>query len=282
MVKLKRSGLPQNAQSVPPSEQVTGERTRVVTHQQMRDSLGEAIGGTGSGSATVDRLCDACVRLLNVDGASISLMHDGTTQGTFGSSGALSEQLDELQFTFGVGPCIDAVRQGGPVLIEDLGDPGETRWPAYAEAVVNLGVRAVYALPVMLANSYVGALDLYRHAPGPLLGDSLIGALLAAELAALPLLDLLSPDVDALNAADEDDQGWDRLASLSRVEVFQATGMLMGQLDCGPPEALIRLRAHAFANGLTASQVAWSVVERHLVFEPDGETDLGGEAGLSK
>jgi hypothetical protein len=152
----------------------------VVSQDEMRARLGEAIGGVGSGSVTADQLCHACVRLLNVDGASISLMNDGTSQGTFGSSGALSKQLDELQFTFGVGPCIDSVRQGGPVLVNDLGDPGDQRWPVYAAAVVDLGVRAVYALPILVANSYVGALDLYRHTAGPLLGDSLVGGLLAA------------------------------------------------------------------------------------------------------
>lgn len=241
----------------------------MVSHDEIRASLGEAIGGTGSGSVTADRLCHACVRLLRVDGASISVMNEGTSQGTFGSSGALSKQLDELQFTFGTGPCIDSVRQGRPVLVEDLRDPYETRWPVYAAAVVDLGVRAVYALPIVLANSYVGALDLYRHAAGPLLGDSLIGGLLAAELAALPLLDLLTADAGTADTDDEDDSGWDRLASLSRVEVYQATGMLMGQLGVGAPEALIRLRGHAFAQGLTASQVAWEIIERRLVLQPD-------------
>jgi hypothetical protein len=249
-----------------------------VSHHELRASFEMALGG--SGSVLADRLCHACVQLLEVDGASISLMHDGASQGTFGSSGPLAKQLDELQFTLGVGPCVDAVRQGGPVLVPDLDDPRDQRWPLYAGAVVDLGVRAVYALPIVLANSYVGALDLYRHTAGPLLGDSLIGGLLAAELAALPLLDLLSAGTDTDTVTDdENDRGWDQLASLSRVEVYQATGMLMGQLGVNAPGALIRLRAHAYAHGLTASQVAWAIVERRLVLQLDDDHDADGDVG---
>jgi len=249
----------------------------VVSHADLRASLGEAMGSAEPALSMADRLCAACVRLLEVDGASISLMLEGANQGTFGSSGELGQQLDEFQFTFGEGPCLDAVRWGGPVLVEDLQDPTEQRWPAYAEAVLGLGVRAIYAMPISAANSYVGALDLYRHQPGPLLGNPLIGALMAAELAAVPLLDLMAGAADWASAA-EDDGPWDQLASLARVEVYQATGMVMGQLSLGPAEALVRLRAHAFAHSLTASQVAWEIVERRLSLASDG--DLPDPSGI--
>ncbi len=225
-----------------------------------------------------DRLCRACVQLLEVDGAAISVMLEGSSQGTVGSSGELSRRLDELQFTFGEGPCIDAVRRGGPVIAENLADPREQRWPVYTGAVVGLGVRAVYALPIRLANSVVGALDLYRHRPGPLEADSRVGGVMAAELAVLPVLALLTAGADLL-AVPDSDAAWDHLASLSRVEVYQATGMVMGQLDVGPAEALVRLRAHAFAHGLTAGEVAWSIVGRELSLEPDDEQPNDGRIG---
>jgi hypothetical protein len=236
----------------------------VVSAADLRASLGEAMQG-GAPLAMADQLCRACIRLLGVDGASISVMLDGPSHGTFGSSGEVSRQLDEFQFTFGEGPCLDAVRRAAPVLIEDLQDPRERRWPAYAEAVLGLGVRAIYALPISVANTYIGALDLYRNQPGPLLGNSLLGALMAAELAELPLLDLIAEATEWTTAAQEVG-AWDQLGSLARVEVYQATGMVMTQLSLGPVDALARIRAHAFAEGLTANQVAWAIVERRLSF----------------
>jgi hypothetical protein len=118
-------------------------------------------------------------------------------------------------------------------------------------------------------------LDLFRNTPGPLSADDLRGGLLAAELAVLPLLDLMTTAGDWA-AAGEGGDGWSQLASLERVEVYQATGMIMGQLDVGPTEALLRLRAHAFARGQTASEVAWSVVERRLALHPDAWDSPGG------
>jgi hypothetical protein len=87
--------------------------------------------------AAADLLCRACVDVLGVDGASLSLMYQGSTRGTFGSSGEMSRRLDELQFTFGEGPCLEAVSTGAPVLVDDLSDPAEQRWPAFARALVN-------------------------------------------------------------------------------------------------------------------------------------------------
>jgi hypothetical protein len=164
--------------------------------QRLRDQLGAAMDGAPTPLAAADRLCTACVDLLDVDGASISLIAQGKTQGTFGSSGSLSRTLDELQFTYGEGPCLDAVAQRRPVFAEDLDRPGEDRWPALAQAILGHGIRAVYALPVAVASTTIGALDLFRRSSGPLDEAAMTGGLWAAGLAALPLLDLMTSDLD--------------------------------------------------------------------------------------
>lgn len=119
-----------------------------------------------------------CVDLLHVDGAALSVVTDHCAQGTYGSSSELSRRLDELQFTFGEGPCMDSVRLARPVLCSDLDSPLETRWPVFTGAVLGEGVRAVFALPVAIATSCVAALDLFRSTPGPLSDDALTGGLL--------------------------------------------------------------------------------------------------------
>jgi AmiR/NasT family two-component response regulator len=52
-------------------------------------------------------------------------------------------------------------------------------------------------------------------------------------------------------------------------EVHQATGMVLAQLDVGAREAYLRLRAHAFAEGLPLSEVAHAVLTRTLRFSPE-------------
>jgi hypothetical protein len=236
--------------------------------EHWRAELGAAIEGADNALAAADQLCVACVDLFEIDGASISLTYQGSTRGTFGSSGELSRRLDELQFTFGEGPCLDSVRDGGPVLVSDLDDPTEQRWPAFRGALLDSGVNAVFALPVRIASDRIGALDLFRRERGSLTEPALTGGLLAAELAAIPLLDLMTADVDWYGAGQGDD-GWEQLASLERTEVYQATGMIVGALDIGTPEALVRLRAYAFSHNKTASEVAWDIVERRLPLDTD-------------
>jgi hypothetical protein len=154
------------------------------------------------------------------------------------------------------------------VLVGDLEAAEAQRWPAFGRAVLDAGVRAVYALPVTISCDPVGALDLFSTRPGPISDQRLDGGLWAAELAALPLLDLMTSGVD-WEAAGEDGDGWEQLASLQRVEVYQATGMIVGELDVDPAEALVRLRAYAFAQGLTASEAAWAIVERRVLLSEE-------------
>ncbi|MBB2770099.1 UNVERIFIED_ORG: hypothetical protein GGE11_000994 [Mycolicibacterium obuense] len=220
------------------------------------------------GTDAADRLCEACVMLLGIDAAAISLVFDGANTGTLGASGTLARSCDELQFTLGEGPCLDTVTHRAPLFVVDLADPDETRWPVYGPAMLDMRIRGVFAMPVLIAGEYVGALDLFRTEPGGLRAGQLAGAIAAAELAGIPLLDLLDTDLRA--AVDEPgSDAWAELNALSRTEVSQATGMLVAQLGVDPPEALLRLRAHAYSTGRSASDVARDILERRLRLEAD-------------
>ncbi len=247
----------------------------------MRAELHAAVAGAPPGIPAANALCVASVGLLGVDGAAVSVVYDGASRGTFGSSSETSRRLDEYQFTFGEGPCLDAVARREAVLVPDLDSPDERRWPAFAGAVLGDGIRGVFALPIMVTSMCVGALDLFRDTPGPMADEQLAGAAVAAHLASLTLLDLMATDtpddVPDAGAAAADDDGWGRLAELDRIEVYQATGVLISQLNVGPAEALVRLRAHAIATGRTASQVARAVLEDGLELERDGQDGTGME-----
>jgi hypothetical protein len=239
----------------------------MASFETLRADLEAAMAGAGGPVSSADRLCHACVDLLGVDGAAISFVRDGASQGTFGSSGELSRRWDEFQFTFGEGPCLDAVRLGRPVHALDLQDPDEVRWPAFAGAMLDSGVRGVFAFPVRIAATRVGALDLFRRTTGTFDDELWDGAGWASQLAALPMLDLMNADVDWDDIAQGG--GWSQLESLERVEVYQATGMVQVQLNVDAAEALIRLRGYAFAHDMRISDVAWAIVERRLKFTPD-------------
>jgi hypothetical protein len=220
------------------------------------------------GVDAADRLCEACVNLFDIDAAAISLVFDGTNAGTLGSSDAAAKRYDELQFTLGEGPCLESVARRVPVLVLDLADPSDIRWPAYGPAMLANDIRFVFAMPVVVAGEHVGALDLFREIPRRLSEEQFAGAVVAAELAGIPLLDLMEGDLQAA-VGDPTSNAWAELNSLSRAEVSQATGMLVAQLGIEPTEALVRLRANAYATGRTATDVARDILDRRLTLEAD-------------
>lgn len=236
----------------------------MISLEKLREEFDATVSGTAADAA--NRLCVRCVELLDFDGAAISLLPQGTVWGTLGTSGDLSRSVDELQFTVGEGPCMDAVRNGEPVHA-DLSQPGESRWPGFTGAVLALGVRSVLALPVTVDGSAVGSLNLSRHKPGLWGQDAFEGGLIAAQVAGVSVGRLMRDTVDWEQASDGTDV--QKAAGWERVEVYQATGMIMGQLDVEPSEALMRLRGYAFAHGLTASDVAWHIIERRLRLDDD-------------
>jgi hypothetical protein len=235
----------------------------VAVHEQ----LFAAVDGR-RGVDAADRLCEACVMLFDIDAAAISLVFDGANNGTLGSSGAPARKYDELQFLLGEGPCIDSVAQRAPVLVVDLADPEDARWPVYGPAMLDLQIHGVQAMPVVVAGEYVGALDLFRTKPGQLDDQHIAGAVVAAELAGIPLLDLMNADLQAA-VNDPSSSAWAELHALSRVEVSQATGMLVAQLGVEPTDALVRLRAHAYSTGRSATDVARDILDRRLRLEAD-------------
>jgi hypothetical protein len=233
----------------------------------IHDQLLAAVDGR-RGVEAADRLCEACVLLFDIDAAAISLVFDGANSGTLGTSGAQARTYDELQFTLGEGPCLDSVALRTPVLVADLADREDPRWPIYGPAMLSHHIRGVFAMPVLVAGEYVGALDFFCAQPGTLKGEQFAGAIVAAELAGVPMLDVMNDDLlSAVN--DPESNAWAELHALSRAEVSQATGMLVAQLGVEPADALVRLRAHAYASGRTSTDVARDILDRRLRLEAD-------------
>lgn len=204
------------------------------------------------------RLCCTCVEVLGVTGAGIMLMSDGEHRGTLGVSNAVMTVVEDLQFTLGEGPCIDAYNSEHPILEPDLGAPGQHRWPAFSGPAVDAGVRAVFGFPLLNGAANLGALDVYLDRPGVLHDNQVSDAVALAEV--------ISTTVLALQADAEPGILAEQLnASLElRAVVHQASGMLSAQLDIGVDEALVRIRAHAYTAERPVNEVARDIVNRHL------------------
>ncbi len=91
----------------------------------------------------------------------------------------------------------------------------------------------------------------------------------AAELARIPMLDLLDRKLHDSAVIPPGSEAWSEFNVLTRAEVSQATGMIMAQLNIPAHTALVRLRAHAYATNRSATEVARDILARRLRLEAD-------------
>jgi hypothetical protein len=93
------------------------------------------------------------------DFASITLIRDGAPA-TVASSDVRALRVDELQYSGGQGPCLQAARTDEVVEIHDLAafsaEPG-----GWAREAIDVGIRAVLALPIASDANIAAALNLF-------------------------------------------------------------------------------------------------------------------------
>jgi GAF domain-containing protein len=146
---------------------------------------------------------------------------------------------------------------------------GPGRWPAFSAGALEAGIRAIFALPLRVGGIRLGVLDLYRDEAGELTAPDLAHALAFADAATALLLHL-----QAQPSLDESGLGAITVIE-DRAEVHQATGMMSVTAGIDMAEALVRLRARAFATERPILDLARDVLSGAVSFDPayDGDDE---------
>ncbi len=207
-------------------------------------------------------LCSACVELLEVSGAGITLMGAGQS-GPLCVSNQRMAALEDLQFTMGVGPCQDAFKSGIPVHAPRLFGREVPHWPAFLDMALEVGINAVFAYPLALNGAKIGVMTLYQDLAGDLTGSQHEDSLALAGVLTETVLSLQDASPEGVLA--ESLEG----TVAYRAEVHQASGMVSIQLRIPVAEAIVRIRAHAFAEGRPVGEVARDIVARRLRLADD-------------
>jgi hypothetical protein len=241
------------------------ERPRAERRLQILQQL---VGGPEGLSSS--RLCRVASDVVDVSGAGVMLMSGEVSAGRACSSDAVATALEDLQFTLGEGPCVDAYRDSRPVLEPDLVEPVSARWPAFTPAAIDVGARALFGFPLQIGAARLGAINLYRDEAGPLTEQQHADALVTADIVARALL-AMQADASPGKVASEIEAGGDL-----QLVVHQASGMVAAQLEVSVAEALIRLRAFAFVSDQLLPELARAVVGRQIRFDTaTGEPGVG-------
>jgi len=207
------------------------------------------------------RLCDVCAEVTAMSGAGIMLMSGDLPLGSVCTTNDVSALIEDLQFTLGEGPCVDAFTHRLPVLEPDLAGTNTPRWPAFSPQALKAGVRAIFGFPLQVGGVCLGALNLYRDGVGPLSDDQHADALVMADVASQAVLAMQGAASANAVATSIDVDGDFHLV------VHQAAGMVAVQLGVTVGEALIRLRAYVFSHDLTLTELAEEIVAGRLRFD---------------
>lgn len=167
--------------------------------------------------------------------------------------------IEVLQIQNGEGPCLDAYEFGPPVVVSDIADAhAQERWPTLSSAIQELGFRAVTALPMRLRTESLGAMNLFRVAPGEMPIEDLASAQALADVATIGILQHKAVR-DARMVIDQL-----QTALNSRIAIEQAKGFIAQRVGISIDEAFNRIRKYARDHNLGLTETARRIVDRTL------------------
>lgn len=224
--------------------------------------------------AGVGAICDAAMQETEADGVALAVVsRSRRVRELIYATDPLAQQLDELQYTIGEGPCFDAYLQDAPQCYPELTSVAETaRWPVFAAGATELGAQALFAIPVPDGWRPMGVMELYRRATGDLADSEFAAACACASAVAHQLESNWQEHVARFGNAE---RAIDAAAiagarsevavdPFTRTQIHVAAGMVAVQLGITADEGVDRLRAHAYACARPVSSVAADIIARRM------------------
>jgi GAF domain-containing protein len=190
----------------------------------------------------------AAASIPGFDAASVSMLDYGGSETTQAATDQFARELDILQHVLGEGPCIDAMKQPGLVVVPDVRH--EQRWPTYVAEAVSRGVLAQMAIMVYLDDEgrTLGGLNIYSRSSAEVTDAARAMAELFATQAAV-----------ALGASRHEVNLSEGMAS--RQLIGQAVGIVMERYGMNEHNAFRYLIRISSTTNVKMRQVAQDIVD---------------------
>lgn len=214
-------------------------------------------------------LADRCVSVLGVSAAGVMFASPAEELRLVASSSETMQVVELFELQAQEGPCLDAYRTGERVRHERL-RAGTGRWPRFSLVALEAGFESVFALPLRLRDTTIGALNLFDTGESPMDERDVLVAQGFADLATISVLQH-GVVTEAQRVNDQLSQ-----ALTSRVVIEQAKGVIAERVGVGVAEAFDRLRGYARAHNLRLTAVAEATIDGrldHAAWSPTGSSD---------
>jgi len=209
-------------------------------------------------SPDLDAFLDKIVHLaaeviIPAAGCGITVRRDGRPFSA-AVSNDLAAQVDELQYGADEGPCLEALRAGTVIQVDDLGQ--EDRWDGYRPHAIAHGVTSSLSLPLIVDGERLGALNLYSTIPAAFTGPPRQ----QAETFAAQCTAALTLSLRQVRQAQLQQQLAEAMVTSSVID--QAVGVLMGQQRCTAAAAFDLLRQASQNRNRKLRDIAADIVTR--------------------
>jgi GAF domain-containing protein/anti-anti-sigma regulatory factor len=225
------------------------------------ESLTRMLLGTKTvGEALHQVVVAATIVVTDSDLVSVTLRAPDGTLFTPESTGDPADELDQVQYRSGAGPCLDAADPAGPAYAASADLHRERRWPEFTAAATSHGFGALVStalLPGAGSGSLSGALTIFSRRPHGLTATDRHAALLLATHASLALAHAQTTELADVRLAQF------RRAVDNRDVIGQAKGILMHRQRITAQDAFALLRRTSQELNVKLVELARTVAVRH-------------------
>lgn len=200
---------------------------------------------SGTFEETLDKVLEFALKAVGGDYAGVLFVRHGGVE-TIAATGPVVSRLDQLQMQLEDGPDVSLVHDRRSVLVGDT--RSESRWPRWANAAAQAGVRSMVGARLYVSGDVMGSLNVYAERPGTFTEDDQAVAQILARHAAIALSNM-EEQSGLLRALD------------SRKLIGMAEGILMERFDLNDDQAFRVLRRYSQTRNIKLREVAQIVVD---------------------
>jgi hypothetical protein len=208
------------------------------------------VHGDGGMDETLRQVAELGVEAVGADMAGLTIRDERGRPTTVVYTDRMVPEIDQVQYDWDRGPCLDAARTQQVLEIDDM--RSDDRWPEFAAAAVAHGVLSSLSVPVVVIANGLGALNFYDGTTSFFDDDRRrLAGLFAGQCAVTS--QYWTAAYEAMNLAT---------AMQSRATIEQAKGVIMATTRCSAEEAFDVLRAQSQQENRKLRDIAAEIIAR--------------------